>query len=260
MAESDYVFLSGDPLDVGQHGETDYVFHSGDPVPNDGKSSYVFESGTGIGSNLYPIETLNLRHDADAGGGEKLIHYDDYEILEDGDVKVDESFERTTPFSSWNKVTTATDTTISQSSKHANEGSESARMEVQFTGTSTTWYRDLDAEGEPISATVSAGPYRVAFYIEQEAVGDTFAGFGDSSGDTVFQVVPQREAIPGDPVAIQTNSGSTAGIDTGHVADIGVWYVMEWDNVDFVAGEFDWTLYRAGSAVASGSGGFTGTE
>lgn len=56
MPQSNYVFLSGEPLDVGFHGSTSYVFHSGDPVPNSGKSPYVFESGTGLGGQEAEIE------------------------------------------------------------------------------------------------------------------------------------------------------------------------------------------------------------
>lgn len=49
MVKSSFVFETGDGIEVGAHGKTDYVFHSGDPVPNDGDSSLVFESGTGLG-------------------------------------------------------------------------------------------------------------------------------------------------------------------------------------------------------------------
>jgi len=46
---SDYVFESGEPIDVGSHGETSYLFHSGEPVPNSGESTLVYESGVGLG-------------------------------------------------------------------------------------------------------------------------------------------------------------------------------------------------------------------
>lgn len=49
MVESDYVFIDGVPIDVGEHGEHDYLFHSGEPVTDRGESSFVFESGTGVG-------------------------------------------------------------------------------------------------------------------------------------------------------------------------------------------------------------------
>lgn len=49
MADSTYVFESGDPIQVGSHGETSYLYESGSPVRNDGESSVVFESGTGLG-------------------------------------------------------------------------------------------------------------------------------------------------------------------------------------------------------------------
>lgn len=37
-------------MDVGSHGDHDYFYHSGTPVVDSGKSEYVFESGTGLGS------------------------------------------------------------------------------------------------------------------------------------------------------------------------------------------------------------------
>jgi len=58
MVKSDYVFESGDPIDVGTHGEHDYVYHSGEAVNDSGQSEYVFESGTGLG-----------------GGGAKVLVY-----------------------------------------------------------------------------------------------------------------------------------------------------------------------------------------
>lgn len=56
MPQSNYFFISGDPILVGKHGDTDYVFHSGDPVPNSGGSAYVFESGVGFGGATAEIE------------------------------------------------------------------------------------------------------------------------------------------------------------------------------------------------------------
>lgn len=56
MPNSDYFYLSGDPLLVGEHGDSDYFYHSGDPVPNLGGSDYVFESGSGLGGVTAEIE------------------------------------------------------------------------------------------------------------------------------------------------------------------------------------------------------------
>lgn len=44
-----YIYIQGEEIPVGSHGDTDYVFASGDPVPNSGQSDFVFESGTGLG-------------------------------------------------------------------------------------------------------------------------------------------------------------------------------------------------------------------
>lgn len=49
MAQSDFVYDSGTPIDIGSHGEHDYVFHSGEPVVDTGESTLVYESGTGMG-------------------------------------------------------------------------------------------------------------------------------------------------------------------------------------------------------------------
>jgi len=60
MPKSSYVYESGDAIDVGSHGETDFVYVSGEPVPNTGRSTLVYESGTGIGGRF----TATLRNEA----------------------------------------------------------------------------------------------------------------------------------------------------------------------------------------------------
>lgn len=52
MAKSNYFFKSGEPIEIGEHGQTSYVFHSGTPVPNAGTSGYVFESGFTFGTQI----------------------------------------------------------------------------------------------------------------------------------------------------------------------------------------------------------------
>ena len=54
MADSDYIFESGDKIQVGSSGETDFLYASGNQVPNKGKSEFVFESGVGLGGSLVP--------------------------------------------------------------------------------------------------------------------------------------------------------------------------------------------------------------
>lgn len=49
MPLSDYVYHSGDAVSIGTHGAHNYLYASGDPVTDSGASSYVYESGTGIG-------------------------------------------------------------------------------------------------------------------------------------------------------------------------------------------------------------------
>ena len=51
MPQSTFVFVNGDPIDVGSHGDDDLLYHDGDPVPNTGASSLVFEAGTGLGGD-----------------------------------------------------------------------------------------------------------------------------------------------------------------------------------------------------------------
>jgi len=65
MVKSDYVFESGQAIDVGSHKETNFLFHSGKPVPNTGLSTLVFESGTGLGAKTFrysinggPLKTM----------------------------------------------------------------------------------------------------------------------------------------------------------------------------------------------------------
>lgn len=50
MADSNYVFEEGDPIDVGAHGEDAYLYEGGTPVRNSGDSEFVFQSGTGLGA------------------------------------------------------------------------------------------------------------------------------------------------------------------------------------------------------------------
>lgn len=49
MTDSEYIFISGEAIEVGRHGDHDFVFASGEAVTDSGKSEYVFEAGTGVG-------------------------------------------------------------------------------------------------------------------------------------------------------------------------------------------------------------------
>lgn len=49
MVESEFVFESGEAVQVGSAGEHGYEFVSGEPLVDSGKSDLVFVSGTGIG-------------------------------------------------------------------------------------------------------------------------------------------------------------------------------------------------------------------
>lgn len=51
MAQSDYVFESGESITVGVHGQTEYIFSSNNPVTNQGVSNFVFESDFGWGGS-----------------------------------------------------------------------------------------------------------------------------------------------------------------------------------------------------------------
>ena len=58
MPNSDYVFQSGEPVEVGQAGDHAYEFVSGSPLVDSGASEFVFVSGTGIGSSATVIDDL----------------------------------------------------------------------------------------------------------------------------------------------------------------------------------------------------------
>lgn len=47
--EDDFIYESGEPVATGGHGEHDYVYANGVPVTDTGQSTYVFESGVGLG-------------------------------------------------------------------------------------------------------------------------------------------------------------------------------------------------------------------
>lgn len=49
MTESDYVFIDGDPIDYGRHGQNTLAYQDGEPVVDEGESAIAFENGTGLG-------------------------------------------------------------------------------------------------------------------------------------------------------------------------------------------------------------------
>lgn len=53
MSDSDFIFEDGQPITVGSHGEHDFVYAAGDRVTDSGRSTLVFERGTGLGAALY---------------------------------------------------------------------------------------------------------------------------------------------------------------------------------------------------------------
>lgn len=61
MADSDFVFEEGKAIRVGSHGEHDFVFAGLEKVTDSGKSTVVFESGTGIGG----VDTIDDFNDGD---------------------------------------------------------------------------------------------------------------------------------------------------------------------------------------------------
>lgn len=52
LNESSLIYLSGEPILVGEDGSTAYVKSSGTPVYNEGTGTYVYESGLGIQTEL----------------------------------------------------------------------------------------------------------------------------------------------------------------------------------------------------------------
>lgn len=49
MPQSEFVYIQGEAIPVGSHGDHDYLYASGEPVIDSGDSDFVFESGTGVG-------------------------------------------------------------------------------------------------------------------------------------------------------------------------------------------------------------------
>ena len=72
MPNSDYVFQSGEPVEVGQAGDHAYEFVSGSPLVDSGASEFVFASGTGIGSSA-------TDDDSGTGIGSSATVIDDFE-------------------------------------------------------------------------------------------------------------------------------------------------------------------------------------
>jgi len=63
MPESDSVFIQGQPIDEGTHGEHDYVYSDGEPVDDSGESGVVFESGTGLGAGFRDVVFYTIGSD-----------------------------------------------------------------------------------------------------------------------------------------------------------------------------------------------------
>ena len=79
MPNSDYVFQSGEPVEVGQAGDHAYEFVSGSPLVDSGASEFVFVSGTGIGSSAVDIDITPTDN--------TVAHYDASQLsLNDGDT------------------------------------------------------------------------------------------------------------------------------------------------------------------------------
>ena len=76
MPNSDYVFQSGEPVEVGQAGDHAYEFVSGSPLVDSGASEFVFVSGTGIGSSATGIgSSATVIDDLERGDLSPYIQY-----------------------------------------------------------------------------------------------------------------------------------------------------------------------------------------
>lgn len=59
MVKSNFVFESGDAIEVGSHGGHDFVYAGGEEVEDRGKSDYIFEAGTGLGPADWSLRFLS---------------------------------------------------------------------------------------------------------------------------------------------------------------------------------------------------------
>lgn len=96
MPDSSYFFTSGEPVDVGSHGDHAYFYHSGEPVTDRGKSDYFFETGTGVGSAV-PPPVAHYKFNGDltdaSGNGNHLTgHGSGYEFVSGRDGQALRSF------------------------------------------------------------------------------------------------------------------------------------------------------------------------
>lgn len=60
MTKSDFVYEKGEAITVGAHGDHDFVYASGEPVADTGRSSFVHESGTGLGGASLVIDGTEI--------------------------------------------------------------------------------------------------------------------------------------------------------------------------------------------------------
>lgn len=81
MAKSDYVFISGEAIDVGEEGEHSYFYASGQHIEDRGASNYVFESGTGVGGP----ESFDITPDFDS---RSTRYFNDADPLPSGEYEI----------------------------------------------------------------------------------------------------------------------------------------------------------------------------
>lgn len=175
MADSDFVFEAGVPVQVGSHGDHSFVFAGGDPVEDTGDSTLVFEAGTGF--------THRLQFEVNGGGVQSLGPVKDSQTVEDwyglndtesnagdhgyweDDVLTVLVYENTSDGSRY-LVVTADDPTV--------DGSTEYSLRVDFSeafGASNTTVRD-----DPAS--------------KDDEYHDDWCGFGWAAGKTDGVVIP----------------------------------------------------------------------
>jgi len=82
MADSSYVYESGSSVTIGSHGTDNYAYVSGSPLRNSGGSTFVFQSGTGIGGGGVIIRGRGGESQTEFGtvaNGESVSSFYDYQ-------------------------------------------------------------------------------------------------------------------------------------------------------------------------------------
>lgn len=211
MADSTYVFESGEAIEIGGHGQTDFLYHSGDAVLNQGLSTYVFESGTGLGADLLYEVNNNGLNDLEAISTAET-HKDFYGYDDNGNKGATHGYDEyqvVTVFLHENTNNKTFGIILTVGDNGNNEPDTSVKVNYSVTINSAD-YLEKDGESNDEFTTDYAGlgyngPSTDGFALDADSIGDiTFtldnsynhSGQGNTSGPDDFRLITKDGTTP----------------------------------------------------------------